>query len=311
MPGMLPPRVTHDEIRALLAPYAAAVLDASRVEAVQAHLMTGCVDCLDELYRRPVGVVPRPRLPDGTNHIRRRSGWRLAGSIGLLAMVLGVGIGWLAKAPLARPGPDGMTLGTAERAALEGDRVELEARLAAATSELTALRDVTARGTQQGAVGVNARLAELERNLQATTERVQVLVHDVQQRDEELERVRAELAEVRMLRNLLGSPGVQLVRLEPVAPFREGRGHALWQPARGELVVYAFDLPEPPPGVRYWVRLVGDGSTTSRTALLRDGRGPVLLPWPFDPAGARLRRIEIIRDPADRPVLAGQVSTLH
>jgi hypothetical protein len=48
--------VTHEEIRTLLPRYAGGVLTTVDAEAVRAHLASGCTDCLDVLYRMPVGM---------------------------------------------------------------------------------------------------------------------------------------------------------------------------------------------------------------------------------------------------------------
>jgi hypothetical protein len=48
--------VTHEEIRTLLPRYAGGVLMTVDAEAVRAHLASGCTDCLDGLYRMPVGM---------------------------------------------------------------------------------------------------------------------------------------------------------------------------------------------------------------------------------------------------------------
>jgi hypothetical protein len=50
--------VTHDDVRALLPHYAAGVLDDARAGAVRAHLVDGCLDCLHDVFARPVGAVP-------------------------------------------------------------------------------------------------------------------------------------------------------------------------------------------------------------------------------------------------------------
>ena len=55
--GLCADSVTHEELRALLAPYAAGVLDDETSQAVRAHLAGGCLACLDELFAHPVGLV--------------------------------------------------------------------------------------------------------------------------------------------------------------------------------------------------------------------------------------------------------------
>jgi hypothetical protein len=48
--------VTHDEVRALLPRYAAADLDLAEAARVRAHLATACVECLHDVFSRPIGV---------------------------------------------------------------------------------------------------------------------------------------------------------------------------------------------------------------------------------------------------------------
>src|SRR5258706_12925263 len=53
--------VTHDELRSLLAPYAAGTLPPDDAETLRRHLATGCTTCLDALFRLPVGL---PRVSE-------------------------------------------------------------------------------------------------------------------------------------------------------------------------------------------------------------------------------------------------------
>src|SRR5436190_3906960 len=61
--GLCSDGVTHEELRALLAPYAAGALDDETSQAVRAHLAGGCLACLDELFGHPVGL-PRAVVPE-------------------------------------------------------------------------------------------------------------------------------------------------------------------------------------------------------------------------------------------------------
>jgi hypothetical protein len=58
----MPLVVTHDHLRLLLPRYAAGVLSTGDAEAIRAHLADGCGECLDALYRMPVGM-PRDVRP--------------------------------------------------------------------------------------------------------------------------------------------------------------------------------------------------------------------------------------------------------
>jgi hypothetical protein len=54
--------VTHEEVRILLPSYAGGLLSLADAESVRAHLASGCAECLDVLYRMPVGM-PRAVEP--------------------------------------------------------------------------------------------------------------------------------------------------------------------------------------------------------------------------------------------------------
>src|SRR3989454_8061833 len=55
--------VTHEELRPLLADYAAGTLDEAGCEAVRRHLAGGCVACLRDVFDRPVGLPRTPASP--------------------------------------------------------------------------------------------------------------------------------------------------------------------------------------------------------------------------------------------------------
>src|SRR5262249_21756933 len=81
--------VTHDELRAVLTPYAAGELAEEPAEVVRAHLATGCPDCLSALFRLPVG---RPRIPwDGG---LRRERWLAPATAAVLALALAALVAW-------------------------------------------------------------------------------------------------------------------------------------------------------------------------------------------------------------------------
>lgn len=63
---MMSVAVTHDHLRMLLPSYAAGVLTMGDSEAIRAHLVDGCGECLDALYRMPVGM-PRDFRPGAYN----------------------------------------------------------------------------------------------------------------------------------------------------------------------------------------------------------------------------------------------------
>jgi hypothetical protein len=60
-------RVTHEEVRILLPSYAGGLLSMADAESVRLHLASGCAECLDVLYRMPVGM---PRAVETAVHER-------------------------------------------------------------------------------------------------------------------------------------------------------------------------------------------------------------------------------------------------
>jgi hypothetical protein len=54
--------VTHEHVRILLPRYAAGDLTSPDADAVRTHLATGCTDCLEALFRMPIGM-PRELRP--------------------------------------------------------------------------------------------------------------------------------------------------------------------------------------------------------------------------------------------------------
>jgi hypothetical protein len=52
--------VTHDEVRRLLPGYAAGTIDDAAADAVRRHIAEGCLECLHEVFARPVGTPAPP-----------------------------------------------------------------------------------------------------------------------------------------------------------------------------------------------------------------------------------------------------------
>src|SRR5437899_2001015 len=87
--------VTHEELRALLASYAAGALDCEASAAVRALLAEGCLACLDELFVHPVGL-PRavaPQSPPDAPPAPSRGGL-VVGIVGL-SLALAAAVGWM------------------------------------------------------------------------------------------------------------------------------------------------------------------------------------------------------------------------
>jgi hypothetical protein len=55
--------VTHDAVRELLAGYAAGVLSDAHSNVVRAHLAGGCLECLQDVFSRPVGLPLPAEVP--------------------------------------------------------------------------------------------------------------------------------------------------------------------------------------------------------------------------------------------------------
>src|SRR5262249_32949404 len=92
--------VGHEEAYPLLASYAAGTLDGAVSSTVRAHLAGGCVECLREVFGRPVGLprngvpaalespLPASRTPAKT----RRAG--LVAAVVVLGLAAGSGVAW-------------------------------------------------------------------------------------------------------------------------------------------------------------------------------------------------------------------------
>lgn len=306
--------VTHDALRALLPAYAEGELAASDADAVRAHLAGGCAECLEELFGRPVGL-PRAVTPSGPPAPAREPAplrtpttrvLPLGATLVTLALV-GVAAWALATLSALRQrevaGAEAARA-SAERAAAEAARAELAARLDALGRELeTARRDAAAQ-TEAAHRSAEA-IAALTRDLRAAETRIGALTRGVKRREAQVDELLAGLGEERTLREFVASPGVELLRLRAVAPFQDVRGHVLWHPGRNDLLLYAFDLPDPPAGGSYRVRLTLDDGTTLTGPRLYPGRtGEAAASIAIGTSGSRLRALEILLDPAARPVLA-------
>ncbi|HWP65612.1 MAG TPA: hypothetical protein VNO26_06855, partial [Candidatus Limnocylindria bacterium] len=94
---------------------------------------------------------------------------------------------------------------------------------------------------------------------------------------------------------VIAGEGLELRALRPAPPFSTVRGHVLWRPADGEMVVYAFGLPAVPAGVVYEARvIVGAGRVvTGRLQRRADGRAFAYLTLRGD--GARVHAVEVRR----------------
>jgi hypothetical protein len=322
--------VTHDELHALLPTYAAGELDEETADAVREHLATGCADCLGDLFARPVGrpapdgvprsaveaeatVLPPPTglergTVDASSTSRRGERWALVAVL-LLGLALAALGTWNIYDLRLREVMQRQSAARLARrlAEVEAARVELTARLETLGNDLAAARDEAARHAD--AVRATAEDgAQLATELEAAQSRIGILTRGLRRRDVEIGRLLGGADDVTTVRDLLATPGVEVLRLQPVPPFAEVRGHVVWHPAREVLVLYAFGLPPPDHGALYrvWLDLGG-----------REDRGPTFIPGPrgdtvlavrLGTGAARLRGVQVVREPAAEPVLAGQVA---
>jgi len=313
--------VTHEELRALLPRYAAGVLDETRSEAVRTHLATGCDECLQDVFTRPVGlpvdkerqtanaVAARPR------HRRRRRARRVAGV--LLGTVAVGAIALAAWAFGALWGREAAQRVETERlraeAARLADRVteneralaELRGRADGLAAALTAAREESGRQAEAARemAEENARLAE---QLDEARRRVDELTPALRARQRELDRLRRAADDEHLLRDLLATPGSELWGLRPVAPFRDAHGQVVWHPARREMILYAFGLPPLPAGSTYEVRLgLDDGDRVAGPSFAPSANGTAVVSVPVNAEAQRVREIEVVLEPAAAPVLTG------
>ncbi len=125
-------------------------------------------------------------------------------------------------------------------------------------------------------------------------------------RQREVRRLRTEADARGTLAALLGAPGLEVLPLAAVAPFRDPRGHVLWHPTQDTVLLYASGLPLLPAGSSYQVRLAFDeGREQAGPSFRPDGRGALALAIPLGRAAERLHAVRVLLEPAAEPVLAG------
>lgn len=298
-------RVTHEEVRARLAPYAAGTLAPADVEAVRAHLAGGCLACLGEVFERPVGL---PRPGSEAPVVRRRSRRALVlGGMAAGGVLGGAATLWaVSELGTRRPVAAAPDVADAEHLAAEA---AARGRLAARVEQLegqVAAAWAAANDAGLARAGDDAARAALEQQLADLSARFDALTGELEERDRTLARLRTR-ARNESAAQVFARPGLQVLPLTPVGIFRDVRGHAVWHSGRASVVVYLFDLPTLAAGDRYRLRLVLRGGGTiegPRVAPGRNGRASVTVALNDDPA--RLEEIQVVRESSGAAVLAGR-----
>jgi hypothetical protein len=341
--------VDHEAIRSLLSTYAAGGLDTRQSAVVREHLASGCAECLHALYSYPMGLPRRMPLepePLAPAHVeiapagpaiapvtvtasssapasaasevpvpvprRRRRIARMLGVVLVALLVSGAAAlaAWTIAELRAR---ESRARAEAARATstlreTEGARAEVAARLVAVEAERDAARRDAARqlDASREAAETNEQLNQELAILQA---RIDTLLRDLQRREQEIDRLLIGADERNDLRELLATPGVEILHLQPRQPFRDVIGHVLFHPTRTAIVLYAFDLPSAPVGSHYRIRLGLDDAQMENGPTFRPGpRGDVALPLRLRVDAAHLRAVEVVLDPPGEAVLGGSRS---
>jgi hypothetical protein len=272
--------MSHDEIAGSLAAYAAGALGAPRLEIVRAHLAAGCHPCLAHVFEAPVG---RPRPAATTEGVRRprSSAFVIAATLGLVVAV-GVATALVARERQLRTSSVAETLARVREAA--ETQAELRDRLLVAKAVLRNQRRIA-----------DQEQAALARGADEAAQQAALLRDQLRVRRQRLAGLEAELAGGRLATDVIAGEGLELRALRPAAPFGSVRGHVLWRPADGEMVVYAFGLPAGPRGVAYEARvIVGSGRVlSSRLRRRPDGRAFAYLALPRD--GSAVHAVEVRR----------------
>jgi hypothetical protein len=329
--------VDHDDVRSMLSTYAAGQLGSDESKIVREHLASGCADCLRVLYSYPVGlprpapVEPEPEdewpppAPPATVTVssttpavaaqeappppdrRRLARVLFIAFLGVLALAFGPLAAWTiselrTREAMAR---DEVSRLAAQLRETEAARVALAARIIVLEGERDAARLDTARELDASRAAAETS-AQLTRELETLQTRVDVLLRDLQRREQEIDRLLIGADERSDLRELLATPGVEILHLKPMAPFQDVIGHVLFHPTRTAIVLYAFDLPPAPVGSTYRIRLGLDDAEMENGPTFRPGpRGDVALPLRLRVDAAHLRDVELVLDPPGESVLSG------
>jgi len=307
--------VTHELLHDLLPRYAAGTLDDAGCDAVRMHLASGCATCLHELFEHPVGLPRPPARDDGPPpaapgpvppaSVRpRRWGWLVVGGLGLLLAALAL---WTVGKLRGREAAyrEQASDVAAQVVDVETQRRALAARVAALDRDLEAARAEAARQAQAVRDTAEAS-AEQARQLEAAELRADELARALRGRQLEVNHLRSTTEAQGTLAALLAAPGLEVLRLSAVPPFRDAHGHVFWHPGGDTVLLYASGLPPLPVGRSYQVRLdLDDGRQEDGPSLVPDARGTLVLSVRLGTVAERLRSLSVLLQPGAEPVLAG------
>jgi hypothetical protein len=228
----------------------------------------------------------------------------------LLALVLGPLAAWTISELRTRE-----AMARNEAAHLAGQLRDAEAARDAVATRIPALEGEREAARTDAARQLDASREAAEANAMLTKElellqgRVDVLLRDLQRREQEIDRLLIGADERSDLRELLATPGVEILHLNPMPPYRDVIGHVLFHPTRTAIVLYAFDLPTAPVGSTYRIRLGLDDAEMENGPTFRPGpRGDIALPLRLRVDAAHLRDVEVVIDPPGESVLSGNRS---
>jgi hypothetical protein len=271
--------VTHADLRQRLRAYADGTLDDGEADVVRAHLGTGCLECLRDVFTRPVGL---PRAPVVLQRVSGRLlvavGLTVAAIIASVAVILGT----MRVPPRAGDG-------AIEKLAAELERMRVERERSDATA-----RERLAR--------LEAQIVEAERRPAPAG----TAAADPRPSDDPV----LDPATVpKWLEELLSTTGARAVPLGPAASAPGARGFAVWSPVRSLVVVSASDLPASTRETVYRVRVtMNDGSTVWLGDLSASDRRALLVTVALpDAAGRRVRGVDLYRDPPSAPILTARL----
>jgi hypothetical protein len=312
--------VTHEDLRALLPAYAAGALDTEVFESVRAHLASGCLLCLQEVYDRPVGLPrtafreapepapaqpppePTPPPPVANPPVPTVRHVGLVAAVVVLGLALAACVTWMIVELQTRLASEQATAAraTARLGEAETARAALTARIEALAQAADVAHDAASRET----AAEREAHAEVAAELEAAREQIATLTRTLKRREGDLERMRLGLDGRDTLHDLVATPGLDLLRLRPVAPFRDVRAHALWRPGARSLLVYAFGLPTLPTEATYRVRIALDQAQNAERTLTPTPKGEATAAITFDHPPTHIQDIQILLDPPGKQVLA-------